>query len=73
VAAATDLAGDTAGGSAAAAIVWGVLVVAAGLAVWALARRTRRRWPVYLIGGVAVAVLLFGFFYAVSPLLPASF
>jgi sortase A len=73
VAAATDLAGDTAGGSAAPAIGWGLLLVAAGLAMWALARRTRRRWPVYLVGGVAVAILLFAFFYAVSPLLPASF
>ena len=41
--------------------------------VWLLARRVRHRWAVYLVGTVAVLVVLFFFFAAVSPLLPASF
>jgi hypothetical protein len=41
--------------------------------VWAQARHRRRRWPVYLGGAVVGAVLLFAFFAAVSPLLPASY
>lgn len=72
-AAATGLAGDTVGGSPLAAAGWGLLLVAAGVGIWALTRHRRRRWPVYLGGTVVLAVLLFAFFYAVSPLLPASY
>jgi hypothetical protein len=48
--------------------------VAAALAVWMVARRQRRhRWLAYGAGGAGVLVVLFFFFGAVSPLLPASF
>jgi sortase A len=56
------------------ALWWGCAVIAAALAVWLFARRRRRgRWLVYGVGTVGVLVVLFFFFGAVSPLLPASF
>ncbi len=56
----------------AAAVGLGVAAVAVAVAVWRLARRARRRWAVYVPGAVAVLVVLFFFFAAVTPLLPAS-
>jgi sortase A len=56
----------------AAAVGLGVATVAIAVAVWRLARRARRRWSVYVPGAVAVLVVLFFFFAAVTPLLPAS-
>ncbi len=73
IAATTGLAGDDLGGSPLQAAGWGLLVVAAVVVTWLVARGRRRRWPVYLVGSVAVLILLFAFFYAVSPLLPASY
>jgi sortase A len=57
------------------ALWWGIAVLAAGTAVWLVARRRRSatRWLVYGAGTVGVLVALFFFFGAVSPLLPASF
>jgi sortase A len=57
-----------------AAFVWGTLVVVAGGLVLSLAHRFRRyRWLVWIGGSLVVLVLLYAFFGAVSPLLPASF
>lgn len=70
-----QLAGGTAAGSWAGALGWGLLVLALCVAVWAVARRCRRRWTtvaVYAGGAVVVLAALFVFFYSLSPLLPAS-
>ena len=56
------------------AFVWGAFVVLVGGLVLYLGRRFRRsRWPVWVVGTLGVLVLLYAFFGAVSPLLPASF
>ena len=57
------------------ALWWGAGLVAAAVAVWLVARRRPRRIRRLLfgLGGVGVLVVLFFFFGAVSPLLPASF
>ena len=71
---AADLAGGQ--GDWLPALWWGMGVAAVAGAVWWLARRQRRRpqrWLVYTSGAVAVLIVLFYFFGAVSPLLPASF
>jgi sortase A len=70
---AADLAGGE--GDWVPALWWGGGVLLAGLAVWMVARRRQRgtRWLVYGAGTVGVLVVLFFFFGAVSPLLPASF
>ncbi len=72
-AAAADLAGGQ--GNWVPALWWGLGVLAAGVLVWLLARRRRRgpRVLVYGAGTVGVLLVLFFFFGAVSPLLPASF
>jgi sortase A len=71
------LAADLAGGQGdwVPAVWWGAGVLLAGLAVWLAARRRTRgaRWLFYGTGTVGVLVVLFFFFGAVSPLLPASF
>ena len=56
------------------ALWWGCAVVGTGVAGWLFARRRRRaRWLFYGTGGAGVLVVLFFFFGALSPLLPASF
>jgi len=58
------------------ALWWGLPTALLALAVWLAARRRRRpgaRLALYAVGGAGVLVLLFFFFGAVSPLLPASF
>jgi sortase A len=73
-AAADDLAGGQ--GNWQPALLWGIAVLAAGAAVFVVGRRgrpRRRRLLAYGGGGVGVLVVLFCFFGAVSPLLPASF
>jgi sortase A len=68
-----NLAGDS-GVSASDAFIWGALVVLVGGLVLYFGHRFRRyRWPVWVVGTLGVLVLLYAFFGAVSPLLPASF
>jgi sortase A len=68
-----DLAGNN-GGARAAALAWGALILAAAAAVFVLAHRFRRgRWPIYITGTAGILVLLYLFFGALSPLLPASY
>ena len=44
-----------------------------GLVLYFGHRFRRYRWPVWVVGTLGVLVLLYAFFGAVSPLLPASF
>jgi hypothetical protein len=69
----SSLAGSSTGVDWLLAIVWGIITFAVGLACVLVARRTRRPWLVYPVGGVTFLVVLFFFFIAVSPLVPASF
>ncbi len=57
------------------AIVWGVLVAALATGVWMVALRTRRgRRALTIVGGILVwLIVVFYFFQAVTPLLPASY
>jgi sortase A len=56
------------------ALFWGFLVAVVGIATLLVAHRYRRqRWVAYAVGTAGVLVLLWFFFGAVSPLLPASF
>ncbi len=59
----------------AAAILWGILVAALTTGLWILARRTARgrRAAVLAVGGAVWLVVVFFFFGAVAPLLPASY
>ncbi len=68
---ATSLAGDGEGGWLP-AVLWGLAAAVLAAGVWEVSRRTGRRWPVYLVGGLAFLVVLFFFFSALTPLLPAS-
>ena len=70
-ASADGLAGEQ--GAALPAILWGAALVAVGVAVWLFGRRRRHKWAYYGAGLVPVLAVLFFFFGAVSPLLPASF
>ncbi len=55
-------------------LLWGLLAVALGVAVFLAAWRLRRhRWYIYGGGVLVGLVLLWFFFGAVSPLLPASY
>jgi sortase A len=56
------------------ALLWGLVTVALGTAVLFAAHRFRRqRWVIWGAGVAGLLVLLWFFFGAVSPLLPASF
>jgi sortase A len=56
------------------ALFWGFVTLAVGAGVFYGAYRFRRqRWMIYVVGAAGVLVLLWFFFGAVSPLLPASF
>jgi sortase A len=56
------------------AILWGLATLAVGAGVfYAAFRFRRRRWMIYGAGAVGGVVLLWFFFGALSPLLPASF
>ncbi len=57
------------------AILWGVLVAGLTTALWIGLKRTRRgkRAGVAGVGLVAWVVVVFFFFQAVAPLLPASY
>ena len=68
-----DLAGDS-NVTLTDAFFWGFLVVALGVLILLVAHRYRRqRWIAYGVGAAGLLVLLWFFFGAVSPLLPASF
>jgi sortase A len=68
-----DLAGNSSG-QVLDAVLWGLVAAAFGGVVLLIAHRyRRRRWFIYVIGIVGVLVLLYFFFNAISPLLPASF
>jgi sortase A len=68
-----DLAGDSSG-TLSDAFFWGALVAVAEIGVLLLAWKFRaQRWFIYVIGTGGILVLLYFFFAAVSPLLPASF
>jgi sortase A len=55
-------------------VLWGLLAVALGVAVFfAAARFRRQRWYIYGTGLLVGLVLLWFFFGAVTPLLPASY
>ena len=55
-------------------LFWGFLAVAVGAGILYAAYRFRRqRWLIYGMGTVGLLVLLWFFFGAISPLLPASF
>ncbi len=71
----TDGTGATVSGSWSTAIAWGIAVAALVTAVWVLALRTRgrRRVLVVSVGTVVGLVVVFLFFGALAPLLPASF
>jgi sortase A len=67
------LAGDSSG-QLTDAMFWGFMWLVAGAAVLLAAYRFRRqRWPIYGVGMVGLLALLYVFFTAVTPLLPASF
>jgi len=66
------LGGDGGGGSWLPPALWGLALAALTVGVWLVGRRTRRRWAVYLLGAALGLVVMFFFFTAVSPLLPAS-
>jgi sortase A len=55
------------------ALWWGLALVALGVAAWLVARRTRRRWAVYLLSAALFLVPLFFFFEGVESLLPRSY
>jgi sortase A len=57
------------------AIAWGVAVAAIVTGVWIAARRTRRGIRALVVGGGLVVwlVVVFAFFEALAPLLPASY
>ncbi len=60
--------------SAVQAVLWGALLVVVGAAVLFLGRRFRsRRWAIWIVGTAGLLVVLYAFFGAVSPLLPASY
>ncbi len=69
--------GDLAGGSDlqfAETLLWGFLTVVLGTGILYAAYRFRsRRWVIYGAGTAGMLVLLWFFFGAISPLLPASF
>ncbi len=56
------------------AFFWGFVTAAAITGIFFAAWRFRRqRWVIYGVGAVGTLVLLWFFFGAISPLLPASF
>lgn len=67
-----ELAGSTSGSWLSVAL-WGAGLAALAVVLWALAQRTKHRWLTYLAGAPVVLVLLYFFFAAVTPHLPATF
>jgi sortase A len=68
-----DLAGDSSVGLTQ-TLFWGLLVlVLLGATLFTAWRFRRQRWMIWGVGAVGMLVLLWFFFGAISPLLPASF
>ena len=68
-----NLAGDTSVGLGR-TVFWGLLTILVGAGTFYAAWRFRRHhWVIYGVGTIGVLVLLWFFFGAISPLLPASF
>ncbi|HEY3844704.1 MAG TPA: class E sortase [Acidimicrobiales bacterium] len=68
-----DLAGNS-NGTLLSAVLWGIVCAIAGAIVLLVAHRFRRqRWAIYGTGTIGLLALLYVFFGAISPLLPASF
>jgi sortase A len=68
-----DLAGDSSGGYGG-AFVWGAVLAVFGSLVLLAAHRFRpQRWLIWIAGILGTLVMLYPFFNAISPLLPASF
>jgi len=69
----TALAGRS--GDWAPGILWGAGMVAVAVLFWTVGRRRRgwQRWATLSVGTVAVLAVMFFFFGAIAPLLPASF
>jgi hypothetical protein len=66
--------GGSSNGQLSDALWWGFVWLVAGSIVLILALRFRRyRWSIYGAGGLGLLALLYVFFTAVTPLLPASF
>ena len=68
-----DLAGDS-NVELTGTVLWGLAILAVGAgALYGAFRFRSRRWVIYGVGAAGVLVLLWFFFGAVSPLLPASY
>jgi sortase A len=68
-----DLAGNS-NGELTDALFWGfVWLLLGAIVLWAAQRYRRQRWVIYGIGTVGLLVVLYVFFTAVTPLLPASY
>ncbi len=68
-----SLAGDS-DASFTSTLFWGFVTVVVVTGIFLAAWRFRRqRWVIYGVGAVGTLVLLWFFFGAISPLLPASF
>ena len=57
------------------AVLWGIAVAGLATAIWAAALRLRgaRRGAIIVVGVTAWLVVVYAFFEALAPLLPASF
>jgi hypothetical protein len=69
----SDALGGASDGQVLTAVLWGIVVCGVGVLVLLMAYFFRRqRWFIWGAGTVGVLVLLYFFFGAVTPLLPAS-
>ena len=53
-------------------LLWGLGAAAVALAVWLVARKSRRRWAVYIVGALPFLAVLFMFFENMARLFPAN-
>jgi sortase A len=65
--------GGTSNGTVLTVVLWGIVALGVGVLVLFLAHWFRRfRWAIWGVGTLGVLVLLYFFFAAITPLLPAS-